>query len=164
MKQIIIAGGCFWGVEHYYSRLKGVTLTKVGYTDGEKENPSYQDVCNNSGHVEAVYVEYNEEIISLSKILEHFFRIVDPTQWNRQGHDIGKQYRNGFFYFTEKDKIQIQALLKEIQHRYKKPLHTFLLPAKPFYDAEEYHQKYLVKNPTGYCHVNMSLAKAEELK
>jgi len=164
MKKIIIAGGCFWGVEHYYKRLKGVINTEVGYTDGEKMNPAYEEVCADSGHVEAVYIEYNEEQISLEKICEHFFRIVDPTQWNRQGHDLGKQYRNGFFYFDEKDQSKIEKYLEKIKNRYHKPLQTFVLNARPFYNAETYHQDYLDKNPSGYCHVNMSLAKPDELK
>lgn len=164
MKKIIIAGGCFWGVEHYYQRLKGVVNTEVGYTDGVKENPTYEEVCANSGHVEAVYIEYLEEVIPLEKICEHFFRIVDPTQWNRQGHDIGKQYRNGFFYFDEQDKTDIESYIDKIKNRYHKPLQTFVEKAKPFFPAETYHQDYLIKNPSGYCHVNMSLAKSDELK
>ena len=164
MKKIIVCGGCFWGVEHYYKQLRGVINTEVGYTDGKSENPTYEEVCENSGHVEAVYIEYQEEIISLTQILDHFFRIVDPTQWNRQSHDIGKQYRNGFFFFTSKDQEFIGNYIEKMKINYHKPLQTFLLPAGPFYPAETMHQDYLDKNPSGYCHVNMGLARKEELK
>lgn len=164
MKKIIVAAGCFWGVEHYYKRLKGIMNTRVGYTDGPTENPTYKDVCDNSGHVEAVWIEYDEEVISLEKICEHFFRIVDPTQRNRQGHDFGVQYRNGFFLFTKEDEDRVLTFIEGVRKNYAKPLSTFVKQASEFYDAETYHQHYLEKNPSGYCHVNMSLAKKEELK
>ncbi len=163
MKKIIIAGGCFWGVEHYYKRLKGVTHTNVGYTDGELANPSYQEVCNASGHVEAVYLEYDENIIPLKKIVEHFFRIVDPTQRNRQGHDLGIQYRNGLFFFDQEDQKIIENYIIEEQRKFNKKIQTFCLEARAFYLAEDYHQNYLEKNPSGYCHVNMGLAQPDEL-
>jgi len=164
MKKIILAGGCFWGVEHYYSRLKGITYTQVGYTDGPTKNPTYQDVCTDSGHVEAVLLHYDESVISLLKVLDHFFRIIDPTQFNKQGHDVGVQYRNAIFYFDQEDEAVIFDFLKQQQPHYKKPIKTYVKEANPFYPAEDYHQHYLVKNPSGYCHVNMHLAKAEELK
>ncbi|MCK7488501.1 MAG: peptide-methionine (S)-S-oxide reductase MsrA [Bacillus subtilis] len=164
MKKIILAGGCFWGVERYYQRLKGVVDTEVGYTDGPTPNPSYRDVCNASGHVEAVVVHYDETILPLAKILEHFFRIVDPTQYNKQGHDIGVQYRNAVFFYDAADEAAIHQFLSEAQKNYKKKIHTYVKAATPFFNAEDYHQDYLVKNPSGYCHVNMHLAKPEELK
>lgn len=164
MKQIILAGGCFWGVEHYYSRLKGVLRTEVGYTDGPTLEVTYQEVCNSSGHVEAVLVEYDEALLPLEKVLDHFFRIIDPTQWNRQGNDIGIQYRSAVFYQNETEKLAIEAFIQGIQPSYKKPIRTVVKPISPFYPAELYHQHYLVKNPTGYCHINMLLAKPEELK
>jgi len=164
MKKIIVAAGCFWGVEHYYKRLKGVLKTRVGYTDGPTERPTYAEVCDNSGHVEAVEIEFDEQVISIQKICEHFFRIADPTQRNRQGHDFGVQYRNGFFTYSQDDEQAIMSYIDSVKSNYKKPLTTFCKPATPFYDAETYHQNYLEKNPSGYCHVNMSLAKIEELK
>lgn len=164
MKKIIIAAGCFWGVEHYYKRLKGIVNTVVGYTDGPTASPTYKEVCDNSGHVEAVLIEYDETIISLQKICEHFFRITDPTQHNRQGHDFGVQYRNGFFPFDESDKLVIEQYIESVKNNYSKPLWTFVKPASDFYDAEKDHQDYLEHNPSGYCHINMSLAKKDELK
>ena len=164
MKKIILAGGCFWGVEAYFSRVKGVETTQVGYTDAEGQNPTYKDVCNSSGHVEAVYITYNELVTPLTKILEHFFRIIDPTENNRQGHDIGVQYRTAIFYFDEEDVLVIQDYLTQLQKKYTKKIYTYLKPAGIFYDAEDYHQDYLLKNPTGYCHINLHLLKKEEAK
>ena len=164
MKKVIIAGGCFWGVEAYYKRLKGVISTTAGYTDGVKENPTYEEVCRSSGHVEAVYIEYDESLITLEKLIEHFLRIVDPTQINRQGHDIGVQYRSGIYVFADSDCILARQLLAEAQKRYSRKIQTVVLPAKAFYPAEDYHQDYLDKNPQGYCHVNLHLARKEELK
>lgn len=159
MKKIILAGGCFWGVEAYFSRVKGVVNTKAGYIDGISDNPSYQEVCNGSGHAEAVYVEYDENIIDLNKILKHFFRIIDPTQRNRQGNDIGVQYRSAIYYFDDDERLFIESYIKELQKQYKKKIQTMVLRASKFYDAEEYHQKYLDKNPSGYCHVDLNLLK-----
>ncbi|MBU1145484.1 MAG: peptide-methionine (S)-S-oxide reductase MsrA [Firmicutes bacterium] len=164
MKRIILAGGCFWGIEAYYSRLKGILKTKVGYTDAEGKNPSYHDVCNSSGHVEAVYIEYDELVISLDKVLEHFFRIIDPTQKNSQGNDYGLQYRSAIFFFDEIDFAFIKEYLDKIKPKYIKEIQTYIKPVNAFYDAEENHQSYLKKNPTGYCHIKMHLAKPEELK
>ncbi|MBN2504114.1 MAG: peptide-methionine (S)-S-oxide reductase MsrA [Bacilli bacterium] len=164
MKKIILAGGCFWGVEAYYKRLAGIVNTVVGYTDGETENPSYEAVCHASGHAEAVYIEYAEEKISLDKVLEHFFRIIDPTQSNRQGNDIGVQYRSGIYVFDQTDYDQALSFIETLQANYSRPIQTKVKFAKPFYPAEDYHQDYLDKNPGGYCHVNMHVAKQSELK
>lgn len=164
MKKIIIAGGCFWGIEAYFSRLKGVVSTKVGYTDGPSKQPSYREVCENSGHVEACIVEYDETVLPLSKILEHFFRIVDVTEKDYQSHDVGIQYRNGLYYFDEKDKIVIEEALKAKQAQLPKPVVTIVKEAGEFFDAETYHQKYLEKNPMGYCHINLHLIRPEERK
>ena len=164
MKKIILAGGCFWGVEAYFSRVKGVKTTQVGYTDAEGKNPTYQDVCNSSGHVEAVYITYDETITPLTKILEHFFRIIDPTENNRQGHDIGVQYRTAIFYYDHEDVPVINNYLTQLQKKYTKKIYTYLKPAGIFYDAEDYHQDYLLKNPTGYCHINLHLLKKDEMK
>ncbi|HOO44312.1 MAG TPA: peptide-methionine (S)-S-oxide reductase MsrA [Bacillota bacterium] len=161
MKKITLAGGCFWGVEAYFSRVKGIIKTTVGYTDGPSVNPTYQEVCEGSGHVEAVLVEYDEKIIDLVKILKHFFRIIDPTQYNRQGHDIGKQYRSAIYYHDHNDLTVIETYIDSIRDQYKKAIQTKVLEAKPFYDAETYHQKYLDKNPGGYCHVNLNLLKED---
>jgi len=164
MKKIVLAGGCFWGVEAYFSRLKGVLDTQVGYTDAEGENPSYKDVCNSSGHVEAVYVEYDEVKLPMIKLMDHFFKIVDPTEFNRQGHDIGVQYRTALFYYDIEDEKTLKEYLLNLQKKYTKKIYTYVKKAGVFYDAEEYHQDYLVKNPTGYCHINLNMLKPEDRK
>lgn len=161
MKKIILAGGCFWGVEAYFQRVKGITNTVVGYIDGSTDNPTYHEVCDGSGHAEAVYLEYDEEVISLKKILKHFFRIIDPTQINRQGNDIGVQYRSAIYYFTDQDRFIANDYLEEIKSDYNKPIQTKVLLASKFYEAEAYHQKYLDKVPNGYCHVNLNLLNDE---
>ena len=157
MKRITLAGGCFWGLEAYFQRVKGVLKTTAGYIDGLSENPTYKDVCDGSGHAEAVYLEYDENIIELNKILKHFFRIVDPTQINKQGNDIGKQYRSSIYYYDFEDSLTIEKYIESIKANYKKPIQTQVLIASTFYDAEEYHQKYLDNNPNGYCHIDLSL-------
>lgn len=159
MKKIILAGGCFWGVEAYFSKLDGVTFTKVGYIDGFTENPSYKDVCDGSGHAEAVWVEYDKQRITLVTLLKHFFRVVDTTQINRQGNDIGVQYRNAIYYFDKKDKETIETFIEGKQESLAKKVQTQVLKASKFYDAEEYHQNYLEKNPGGYCHIDLSLLR-----
>ncbi|MCK5732200.1 MAG: peptide-methionine (S)-S-oxide reductase MsrA, partial [Tenericutes bacterium] len=140
MKRITLAGGCFWGLEAYFQRVKGVLKTTAGYIDGLSENPTYKDVCDGSGHAEAVYLEYDENIIELNKILKHFFRIVDPTQINKQGNDIGKQYRSSIYYYDFEDSLTIEKYIESIKANYKKPIQTQVLIASTFYDAEEYHQ------------------------
>ncbi len=163
MKKIILAGGCFWGVEAYFSRVKGVKNTTVGYIDGFKASPTYKDVCNGSGHAEAVYLEYDETIINLTQILKHFFRIIDPTEKNKQGPDVGVQYRSSIYCFDKVDFLEVKSFIDSIRENYKKPIQTKVLMEKPFYKAEEYHQKYLDKIPNGYCHIDLNLLK-EKLK
>ncbi len=157
MKKIILAGGCFWGVQAYYDKVTGVKFTEVGYIDGDFPNPTYEQVCNGSNHAEAVLVEYDENIVSQKRILEHFFQIIDPTQINRQGPDIGKQYRTGIFYFSEEDQQLINDFIASIKDKYSKPIRTEVKQAEVFYPAEAYHQKYLRKNPCGYCHIDLNL-------
>ncbi|MCK4551788.1 MAG: peptide-methionine (S)-S-oxide reductase MsrA [Tenericutes bacterium] len=157
MKRITLAGGCFWGLEAYFLRVDGVLKTSAGYIDGLSENPTYRDVCDGSGHAEAIYLEYDENIIELNMVLKHFFRIVDPTQINQQGNDIGMQYRSSIYYYDLEDSLTIKKHIDSIKANYKKPIQTKVLLASTFYDAEEYHQKYLDKNPNGYCHINLSL-------
>lgn len=165
MKKIVVAGGCFWGVEEYYRRLKGIVNTRVGYAQGLIKNPSYQEVCTGqTRHAEVCELEYDETVISLEKVLEHLFRIVDPTSLNKQGHDVGTQYRVGVYFIDPKDEERIQAYYDKKASEYSKPLVMELEALREFYDAETYHQKYLVKNPGGYCHVNMKLIKDDEKK
>ena len=157
MKEIVLAGGCFWGVEEYFSRINGVIDTKVGYANGHTKNPTYQEVCTNiTGHAEAVYIKYDEDILSLEELLNRFWKIINPTLINRQGPDIGSQYRTGIYYIDEKDLEIIQKSKAEQQEKYKDPIVTEIETLNVFYDGEEYHQKYLKKNPGGYCHIDLS--------
>ena len=162
MKTIYIAGGCFWGVEAYYRQLKGVISTTVGYANGNKENPTYEEVKQHlANHAETLKVEYDEGIISLEKLLEHFLRFVDPYSVDKQGEDIGHQYRSGVYYIDEEDKKIIRNYFdKKLSSNYK----IEILPLINFYIAEEYHQQYLLKNPHGYCHVNLNLIRDDERK
>ena len=157
MKEIYLAGGCFWGVEEYMSRLDGVVDTEVGYANGTKENPTYQEVCTGiTGHTETTYIKYNENIISLEEVLNKFWKIIDPTVSNRQGPDIGNQYRTGIYYIDKEDLDIINKTLEEQKKKYDKPIVTEIMPLKIFFNAEEYHQDYLKKNPGGYCHIDLS--------
>jgi len=157
MKSIVVAGGCFWGVEAYMSRINGIVETKVGYANGTKKDPTYNEVClGNTGHAEACLISYDENIVSLEKILNKFWGIIDPTVSNRQGPDIGNQYRSGIYYNDEMDLDIILKTKNEVQSTNNKPIVTELQPLSCFYDAEEYHQKYLQKNPGGYCHINLN--------
>ncbi|MEW9097041.1 MAG: peptide-methionine (S)-S-oxide reductase MsrA [Clostridiaceae bacterium] len=157
MKEIVLAGGCFWGVEEYISRINGVLETKVGYANGQVENPTYEQVCKGiTGHAEACFVKYDENEISLEELLRKFWGIIEPTVINRQGPDIGHQYRTGIYYLKEEDLDIILKSKEEEQDHYSKPIVTEIEPLKGFYAAEEYHQKYLKKNPGGYCHINLN--------
>ncbi len=163
MKTITFAGGCFWGIEAYFKRLKGVVHTTVGYSNGTKESPDYKEVCSGkTGHAEVCKVKYDESILPLDKILDHFFRIIDPTVLNRQGNDIGTQYRTGVYYSSEDDLPEIREFVKSIAKKYSSEIVTEIEPLHNFFPAEDYHQEYLEKNPSGYCHINFSLLKDEE--
>lgn len=156
MKEIVFAGGCFWGVEEFLSRIDGVVETKVGYANGTTQNPTYEEVCSgNTGHAEACYTKYDEDKISLSKLLDKFWDIIDPTSFNKQGNDIGSQYRTGIYYLDEADKDLITNSKETLQKSYTKNIVTEIMPLECFYDAEEYHQRYLKKNPNGYCHIKL---------
>lgn len=158
MKQeIYLAGGCFWGLEEYLANLPGVIETEVGYANGNTENPSYEQVCReNTGHAETVHTVYDSEKISLGFLLERYFEVIDPTSLNRQGGDVGSQYRTGIYYVNEEDRLIAQKALDKLQQSYRKRIAVELLPLKNFYRAEDYHQKYLQKNPHGYCHIPRS--------
>lgn len=158
MKKIVLAGGCFWGVEAYLNTLNGIISTKVGYANGTVPNPTYEMVCHtNTGYAEACYVEYDEEKLALEQLLKSYWFIIDPTILNRQGHDIGNQYRTGIYYIEEEDVDTIIKSTDEEQKKYEKEIVTEIKPLENFYDAEEYHQKYLNKNPNGYCHIPREL-------
>ena len=165
MRSIVLAGGCFWGVEAYFDQLKGVVETNVGYVDGNKKNPSYQEVCNGvASHAEACKVVYDEKIISLEQVLEHFFRIINPFSINKQGNDVGSQYRSGIYLDDLNDKDAVVSYMKSY---FKNDYDKVAVKVKENLDydlAEDNHQKYLKKNPFGYCHVNLGLAKKDERK
>lgn len=165
MKKIWLAGGCFWGVEAYFQQLKGVIDTNVGYGQGSLASPTYEDVCSGeTGHTEICEITYDECILPLNKVLDHFFRIIDPTTLNRQGPDRGTQYRTGIYYLDNDDKDIIEEFIKQMQSSYDKPIVVESEPVRNFSLAENYHQDYLFKTPNGYCHVNLGLAKPEERK
>lgn len=154
-KIIYLAGGCFWGTEKYLQNIQGVIATEVGYANGKKENPTYEEVSyKNTGHAETVKVTYDPTIISLGFLLKLFYEVIDPTTLNRQGHDVGEQYRTGVYYEDEMDKIIILKSMEELSLKYQKPIVVEVLPLENYYKAEEYHQKYLDKNPNGYCHID----------
>lgn len=157
VKTIYLAGGCFWGLEAYMQKLNGVEDAISGYANGKTENPSYYDL-KTSGHAETVKVIYNPEIISLEDILAHYLRVVNPVSVNKQGNDVGTQYRTGIYYTDEAEKAIIENVLAKEQTKHDKPIAIEVEPLRHFYEAEEYHQDYLEKNPGGYCHIDLSLA------
>ena len=157
LKDIYFAGGCFWGVEEYFSRIPGVNDVSSGYANGNTENPSYEDlIYRNTGHAETVHVKYDPKTVSLKTLTEHFFEIIDPLSLNRQGFDIGTQYRTGVYYTDKADIETIQAVFDVEQLKYKQKIVVELLPLEHYYLAEEYHQDYLKKNPNRYCHIDFS--------
>ena len=162
MKTIYLAGGCFWGVERYFSLVKGVVTTKVGYANGTKDNPKYEDLKHGLDDAsETVKIDYDEKVVSLEKLLELYLRVINPYSVNKQGEDEGVQYRTGIYYIDNSDKQVILNYLSSVglvDHKIE------ILPLKKFFDAEEYHQKYLEKNPTGYCHINFAVLKENEKK
>ena len=153
MKTIYLAGGCFWGLQKYFDQFDGVIQTEVGYANGPDQAPTYEEVCRDSGHAETVRIEYDEDRISLEKLLEDYFLVIDPLSVNRQGHDEGIQYRTGIYYTEESQRSMIQKVWDREADKAGKPLAVAVEPLKNFFSAEEYHQKYLEKNPGGYCHI-----------
>lgn len=157
-KEIYLAGGCFWGTEHYFKMIDGVTDTEVGYANGITENPTYQEVCTDKTQfAETVHLVYDPEKVGLRFLLEMYFKAIDPVSINQQGHDTGSQYRTGIYYVDESDLAVIEDVYQEIQQQYEQPLAVEKKPLENFYTAEEYHQDYLDKNPDGYCHLPLSL-------
>ena len=157
-KQIHLAGGCFWGTQHFLKQIRGIISTAVGYANGNTESPTYKEVYTDlTGYAETVSVEYDPAVISLERLLELYFLTIDPTSLNRQGEDEGTRYRTGIYYTSEED---LPTIRKAIQHeaaKYEAELAVEVEPLKNFYSAEEYHQDYLDKNPTGYCHIPLAL-------
>lgn len=156
-REIYLAGGCFWGVEGYFQRIQGVVETDVGYANGDSPEATYQGL-QHTGHAETVRLVYDSGQVSLQEILEHYFRIIDPTSLNRQGNDWGAQYRTGIYYTDLVTGLAVQAFVEEKKKGYEKPVVVEVEPLEHYVPAEEYHQDYLKKNPYGYCHVDLSLA------
>ena len=164
-KRILLGSGCFWGVEEYFKRLNGVINTSVGYANGNFKNPTYEDLKKHiATHAEACEIIYDDEVISLEKLLEHMFRFIDPFAVNKQGGDVGIQYRTGVYYKTLEDKEVILSFMHKKEKYYNRKLAVEVEEEREYYLAEEYHQDYLTKNPYGYCHVNMNLIKEDEKK
>ncbi len=150
---IYLAGGCFWGLQKFFDQFDGVLETEVGYANGPDRAPSYQDVCNDSGHAETVRIVYDPSVMSLEKLLDYYFMVIDPLSVNKQGHDEGIQYRTGIYYTDEAQLPAVNAVFGREQAKAGRPLAVAVEPLKNFFSAEEYHQKYLEKNPGGYCHI-----------
>ena len=161
MKTIYLAGGCFWGTQKFFDQFDGVVRTEVGYANGPDDisAPTYQDVCGSSGHAETVLIEFNEERISLEELLRYFFMVIDPVSVNRQGHDVGIQYRTGIYYTDPGMLPVIRGICDEEAEKIGAKLAVEVGPLINFFPAEEYHQKYLDKNPGGYCHIPASYLK-----
>lgn len=157
MKKIVLGGGCFWGVEKFFSMIPGVMETEVGYANGKTENPTYEEVCkDNTNFVEVCYITYDEKIVALNTLLDKFWSVIDPTTLNKQAEDVGTQYRSGIYYLDDSDVDIINKSKMKIQEKYKEPVVTEVKPLDKYYTAEEYHQDYLKKNPTGYCHIKFN--------
>ena len=157
IRTLYLAGGCFWGTQRFFDRFGGIINTEVGYANGPTENPTYKDVCASSGHAETVKVVFDDALMSVKKLLEYYFMVIDPVSVNKQGGDTGIQYRTGIYYDDDSLLPAIRAAFDEEQKKYSQPLAVELLPLENFFSAEEYHQKYLEKNPTGYCHIPSSM-------
>jgi len=155
IKRAVFGAGCFWGVEYIFKRIPGVIKTEVGFMGGDLENPGYQDVCNgDTGHAEVIRIEFNNSKISYNKLLEVFFKCHDATQIDRQGPDIGNQYRSVIFYFDAEQKETAERFKERYEHEIKERVATKIEKASEFYRAEEYHQDYYGKNRgKPYCHV-----------
>lgn len=157
-KHIYLAGGCFWGTQHFLKQIRGIVSTAAGYANGNTENPTYKEVYTDlTGYAETVSVEYNPEEVSLALLLDLYFRTIDPTSLNHQGEDEGTRYRTGIYYTAEEDLPTIREAMEREAAKYDAPLAVEVEPLKNFYPAEEYHQDYLDKNPTGYCHIPFAL-------
>ena len=154
MEKALFAAGCFWGVQYYFDQVPGVIKTEVGYTGGHTENPTYEQVCTRStGHAEAVLIEFDPKKVSYETLCKQFFRMHDPTQLNRQGPDVGDNYRSAIFYFDDDQRQIAEAVKYESEPHFDKEIVTQIAPATKFYPAEAYHQKYTERTGLGMCHI-----------
>ncbi len=158
MKEIYLAGGCFWGTEHFFKQVQGVTDTEVGFANGHTQHPTYEDVyTDTTGYAETVRICYDEGVADLTFLLRLFFRAIDPTSLNRQGHDEGTRYRTGIYYTSADDLPVIRRVMAEQQARHSRPIVVEVAPLRCFVPADERHQDYLDKHPDGYCHLPLRL-------
>ncbi|ROI08994.1 peptide-methionine (S)-S-oxide reductase [Chryseobacterium sp. H3056] len=158
IKEIYFAGGCFWGTEHLFQLIRGVVGTEVGYANGKIENPTYEQVVSHTtGFTEAVRVKYDADEVNLPLLIDVFFKSIDPTTLNRQGNDIGDNYRTGIYTTDREAEEIVKTEVAKLAKNYDKPVVVETIPLQNFYKAEDYHQDYLVKNPGGYCHIPLSV-------
>jgi len=160
MQQIYFAGGCFWGTEHFFKQIRGVTHTETGFANGSDDlpSPTYEQVyTDTTGYAETVRVQYDESVVSLAFLVRMFFAAIDPLSLNRQGHDVGTRYRTGVYYTSAQQLPVIEQVFAEQQQKFTEPLQVELLPLHSYYPADEYHQDYLDKHPDGYCHLPKQL-------
>ena len=154
MERIMFAAGCFWGVEQYFRQVPGVVDVEVGYSGGNAANPTYEQVCTGkTGHAEVVNLIYDPDKLGIEKLLEHFWSMHDPTTPNRQGPDVGTQYRSAIFYYTHAQRDEAMDSMRKLASRNTKAIVTEIAPAGNFWRAEEYHQRYFEKNPGRGCHI-----------
>ena len=166
VRHIYLAGGCFWGAEHFFKQIEGVVATEVGFANGDTPNPSYKEVyTDTTGYAETVHVRYDSERVGLKFLLRMFFKAIDPTSLNKQGEDEGTRYRTGIYYTDPADLPAIRAVFDEVRRALDAPVVVEVEPLRNFYRAEDYHQDYLDKNPDGYCHLPLELFRfAREAK
>ena len=164
MKTIYLAGGCFWGVQRFFDQFDGVISTEAGYANGPEKAPTYQDVCRSSGHAETVKIVYDESRITLTDLLGYYFMVIDPLSVNKQGNDTGIQYRTGIYWTDEEQLSEAQRVCEAEEVKAGAPLAVELAPLSNFFTAEEYHQKYLEKNPGGYCHIPRAMFTLGQLR
>jgi methionine-S-sulfoxide reductase len=153
-EKAIFAAGCFWGVQYYFDQIPGVEDSRVGYTGGHVKNPTYEDVCSHlTGHAEAVQIEFDSAVVSYEMLVRHFFRMHDPTQLNRQGPDIGDNYRSAIFYYDTAQRETAERVRDSVQEEMNKTIMTQIVEAAKFFEAEDYHQKYAERTGRGVCHI-----------
>ncbi|WP_177763015.1 peptide-methionine (R)-S-oxide reductase MsrB [Flavobacterium sp. I3-2] len=157
-KEIYFAGGCFWGTEYFFQQIRGVLETEVGYANGKTKNPTYEDVLTHTtGFAEAVKVVYDPNQVDLNLLIDLYFDTIDPTSINKQGNDVGDQYRTGIYTIDDETAAIVKERVSKLAFEYDKPLAIETIPLQNFYTAETYHQDYLEKNPNGYCHIPTKL-------
>lgn len=165
-KEIYLAAGCFWGAEHYLKCVRGIVKTETGYANGNISHPTYREVyTDRTGYAETVHVVYDPDVLGLDRLIQVYFKAIDPTSLNKQGGDEGTRYRTGIYFTDPSDLPLIEEVWQEEQQRWSQPLVVEKEPLRNYYPAEDYHQDYLDKNPDGYCHLPLSLfAFAREAK